>query len=66
MLKSSNANANEIGNFLFKVRPVRNHADYDGQYDLEYFSEQLKNIHAKIENVINSIKYLRNNPYVRL
>ncbi len=57
---------NEIGEFLFKVRDVRNHANYDAEYDLEYFLEELKNIHTKIENVISSVRYLRNNPHVRL
>ncbi len=66
LLDSSNDNANEIGNFLFKVRSVRNHANYDSQYDLEYFLEELKNIRINIENVVSSVEYLRTHPYVRL
>ena len=66
LLNSSDDNANEIGEFLFKVRDVRNHANYDAEYDLEYFLKELKNIHTKIENVISSVRYLRNNPHVRL
>ena len=34
---------------IFKVRDVRNHANYDAEYDLEYFLKELKNIHTKLK-----------------
>ena len=53
-----------MGEFLGKVRYIRNSTDYDKNIDYKFFDEELKNIHQEIENIVNSINYLRNNPWV--
>lgn len=62
LLSSVDDNENEIGDFLSKVRRVRNHVNYDKNHDFDYFFAELQNIQSKIENVVDSILYLRNNP----
>lgn len=42
LIISENDNEREIGEFLAKVRNVRNSADYDNENDYEYFVEELK------------------------
>lgn len=66
MLSSNNDNENEIGEFLREVRRIRNHANYDKKYDFDYFSDELVNIQSKIDNIVGSILYLRNNPNWRM
>lgn len=60
LLKYGNDNEREVGEFLGKVRGVRNHANYDKKYGYDYFQEQLSNILMRIDNVVNSILFLRN------
>lgn len=64
LIISENYNEREIGEFLAKVRNVRNSADYDKENDYEYFVEELKNISVEIERIVDSISYLRSNPGV--
>ncbi len=61
LVSSDNYNENEVGEFLSGVRHIRNHANYDKKYDFDYFLEKLNEIQDDIENVANSIIYLRNN-----
>lgn len=62
LLEQGNYNEKDIGEFLSKFRNVRNHANYDKKYGYEYFLEQLKNIQSVIEEITDSIIYLRNSP----
>lgn len=61
LIISENDNEREIGEFLAKVRNVRNSADYDNENDYEYFVEELKNISVEIDPIVDSINYLRSN-----
>lgn len=61
LIISENDNEREIGEFLAKVRNVRNSADYDNENDYEYFVEELKNISVEIGRIVDSINYLRSN-----
>lgn len=61
LIISENDNEREIGEFLAKVRNVRNSADYDNENDYEYFVEELKNISVEIDRIVDSINYLRSN-----
>ena len=63
LLSTEDDNENEIGEFLREVRGIRNHANYDKKYDFDYFLEELINIQSKINNIVSSILYLRDNPY---
>lgn len=56
---SKNSNENEIGEFLGKLRNIRNHADYDKDFE---YCEYLPKIQEKTEMTKNSINYLRSNP----
>lgn len=62
LMSSKDYNENEVGEFLNKVRHVRNSANYDKEHDYEYFTDKLVEIHKNIDNVVNSIVFLRNNP----
>lgn len=64
MLSTNDYNENEIGEFLSNVRHVRNSANYDKEHGYEYFVDKLVEIHKNIENIVNSIQYLRTNPSV--
>ncbi|WP_406537341.1 hypothetical protein [Methanobrevibacter sp.] len=64
LLSTEDDNENEIGEFLREVRGIRNHANYDKKYDFDYFLEELINIQSKINNIVSSILYLRDNPYM--
>ena len=64
LLSTEDDNENEIGEFLREVRCIRNHANYDKKYDFDYFLEELINIQSKINNIVSSILYLRDNPYM--
>ena len=66
LLDSVDDNENGIGDFLSKVRRVRNHANYDKNHDFDYFFAELQNIQSKIDNVVDSILYLRDNPNRRI
>lgn len=61
LIISENDNEREIGEFLAKVRNVRNSVDYDKENDYEYFVEELKNISVEIDRIVDSINYLRSN-----
>ena len=63
LLSTEDDNENEIGEFLREVRGIRNHANYDNKYDFDYFLEELIDIQSKINNIVSSILYLRDNPY---
>lgn len=63
LLSTEDDNENEIGEFLREVRGIRNHVNYDNKYDFDYFLEELINIQSKINNIVSSILYLRDNPY---
>ena len=64
LLSTEDDNENEIGEFLREVRGIRNHENYDKKYDFDYFLEELINIQSKINNIVSSILYLRDNPYM--
>lgn len=64
LVLTNDYNENEVGEFLSNTRAIRNSANYDKENDYYYFIDKLAEIHGDIENVVNSIIYLRNNPSV--
>lgn len=62
LISSKNANENEIGEILDKLRKLRNEASYDKKYNKEYFEEKLSKIELDIETAFQSLNYLKNNP----
>lgn len=61
-MSTNDYNENEVGEFLSNTRSVRNLANYDKEHDYDYFIDKLDEIRGDIENIVNSIIFLRDNP----
>ncbi len=62
LVSTNDYNENEVGEFLSNTRSVRNLANYDKEHDYDYFIDKLDEIRGDIENIVNSIIFLRDNP----
>lgn len=62
LVSTNDYNENEVGEFLSNTRSVRNLANYNKEHDYDYFIDKLDEIRGDIENIVNSIIFLRDNP----
>lgn len=59
---SNNSTLKEIYKIFHKLRVARNRADYDGEYDVEYFKKFLKDNEKNLIIVLDALNYLKSHP----